>query len=160
MKNRKVQIWAMAIASYNCEIEYIKGKNNEQADMLSRLSHDEEAEEIVSMEIGVINSNRIAADRNSNKGVPVDRKAEENSIEFPDMAKAQKEDTELKKLRKTLESSVTADTVRRRYAVVDDLLYYIRQDDEDEPHMRLMIPAKYKSAVLGQYHDQCCHWGI
>ena len=50
--------------------------------------------------------------------------------------------------------------MRRRYAVVDDLLYYIGQDDKDEPHMRLMIPTKYKSAVLDQYHDQCCHWGI
>ena len=58
--------------------------------MLSRLSHDEKAEEIVPMEVGVINSNRIAADRNSNKGIPVDTEAKENSIELPDMAKAQK----------------------------------------------------------------------
>ena len=63
MKNREVQMWAIAISGYYCQIEYIciRGKSNEQADMLSMLSGDGHAEETRSVDVCVINSNRIEA---------------------------------------------------------------------------------------------------
>ena len=160
MKNRKIQMWAIAISSYNCNIEYIKGKDNEQADILSRLSHTEEADEIAPMEIGLINSNRIAAAIDSDadgtgKDVPT-----EGKMNLPDLAKEQKLDPELKKLRKTLENPMTSDSVKRSYAVVDDILYYLGREEEESPHLRLIVPQRYQTDVLNQYHDDCSHWGI
>lgn len=36
MRNKKVQLWALSIAGYDCEIEYLPGKRNVIADFLSR----------------------------------------------------------------------------------------------------------------------------
>lgn len=159
MKNRKVQMWAIAISSYNCKIEYIKGKNNEQADMLSRLPHEECADKDQPKEVDVINSSRVAA-KHLDSGKPTPDTVSVNKLELPDMVQEQKNDPELKKLRKTLESAVTSDSVKRRYALVDDLLYYLGHDNEEEPSMKLMIPEKYKEEVLNQYHDDCAHWSV
>ena len=64
-------MWALAIAGYNCTIQYIPGKNNYVADMLSRRpeqkvddEQDSMAQETVeehdhSYEINVINSNQV-----------------------------------------------------------------------------------------------------
>ena len=67
MKNRKVQMWAIAISGYSCQIEYIKGENNEQADMWSLLSWEECDEGMQPKEVDVFNSNRIVV-RHSEHG--------------------------------------------------------------------------------------------
>ena len=36
MQNRKIQLWSLNIASYDCKIEYISGPTNTCADLLSR----------------------------------------------------------------------------------------------------------------------------
>jgi hypothetical protein len=36
MQNTKIQLWALGIAEYDCNIEYIAGKENMCADLLSR----------------------------------------------------------------------------------------------------------------------------
>ena len=99
-------MWAITISAYNCQIEYLRGPKNEQADMLSRLQHDEEADVIAPNEVSVINSNRIAAPKNSD--IEVEDKAQfydkDDIVPLPDMAEEQRADPELKKLRKTLES--------------------------------------------------------
>ena len=159
MKNRKVQMWAIAISGYNCDIEYIKGKDNEQADLLSRLFHPEPTEEAQPIEVAVINSNRIKA-RRTGQDEQINRNLEVSELELPDMVKEQREDVELAKLRKTLEDPLTANSVRRRYVLVNDLAYYLGNDEEQEPRMKLLIPEKYKARVLKQYHDDCAHWGI
>lgn len=68
MKNKKIQLWALSIAGYNCQIEYIPGTENTCADLLSRIPIDDglktsEADEPDahdnSLEINFINSNAI-----------------------------------------------------------------------------------------------------
>lgn len=39
MANKKIQMWALAISSYDVQIEYIKGRLNICAYMLSRMTH-------------------------------------------------------------------------------------------------------------------------
>ena len=36
MQNRKIQMWALGMADYTCKVEYIEGKTNTCADLLSR----------------------------------------------------------------------------------------------------------------------------
>ena len=40
VQNKKVQLWALGMARYNCRIEYIPGKTNTCADLLSRKPDD------------------------------------------------------------------------------------------------------------------------
>lgn len=160
MKNRKVQMWAIAISSYNCTVEYIKGKDNEQADLLSRLPHEEQAVEKPSQEIGVINSDRVTAVTDSEWDQSEEIDDGHKKMELGDIGIEQELDPELRKLRKTLERPMTTESVKKRYAIVEGLLYYIENEEQDEPGMRLLIPEKYKELVLKQFHDNCAHWGI
>ena len=159
MKNRKVQMWVIAISGYNCQIEYIRGNSNEQADMLSRLSGDGCGEKTQSADVCMINSNRIEAKLPSVDDS--DKVAEDTSrLDLHDMVKEQQQNRELRKLKKTLDNPVTGESVKRRYATVDRVLYYVNHDEEDDPCMTILVPDKYKQAVLEQYHDDCAHWGI
>ena len=40
MQNKKIQLWALSMAGYNCTIEYIAGTTNTYADLLSRRSDE------------------------------------------------------------------------------------------------------------------------
>ena len=42
IQNKKIQYWTTNFRGYNCEVEYIEGKKNVCADMLSRLPHKEQ----------------------------------------------------------------------------------------------------------------------
>ena len=37
LQNKKIQLWALSLAGYNCKVEYIEGKANTCADLLSRI---------------------------------------------------------------------------------------------------------------------------
>jgi hypothetical protein len=46
MQNKKIQLWALSIAGYNCKVEYVAGTDSLVADLLSRMpssamTHDE-----------------------------------------------------------------------------------------------------------------------
>ena len=45
MENKKIQLWALSMAGYNCKIEYIPGKFNCVADLLSRVPTGDNPEE-------------------------------------------------------------------------------------------------------------------
>ena len=70
MQNKKIQLWALSIAGYNCKIEYVKGEDNHCADLLTRIPHPKTSEKSKksedepdiddrAFEIGVINSNEF-----------------------------------------------------------------------------------------------------
>ncbi|MCG7882618.1 MAG: reverse transcriptase, partial [Candidatus Thiodiazotropha endolucinida] len=69
MQNKKIQLWALGMAGYNCTIEYIAGTENTCADLLSRKPDVDdtviEAELLEpdindhTYEVGAINSNEI-----------------------------------------------------------------------------------------------------
>ena len=44
--NKKIQQWALKLSGYNCRIEYLVGKDNTCADLLSRIPEQLEAESI------------------------------------------------------------------------------------------------------------------
>jgi hypothetical protein len=68
MQNKKIQLWALSIAGYNCKVEYVAGTDNSVADLLSRMpssamTHDEiDCDPDINdntYEINVLNSNRF-----------------------------------------------------------------------------------------------------
>ena len=44
MQNKKIQLWALGMAGYNCSVEYIAGTENTCADLLSRKPDTNEVE--------------------------------------------------------------------------------------------------------------------
>ncbi len=63
MQNKKIQLWALSMAGYNCEIEYIAGTTNTCADMLSR-KPDDPAQPQVPEEAGM--EDEVVLDVNDN----------------------------------------------------------------------------------------------
>lgn len=67
LTNRKIQQWAIKLSGYNCRIEYLAGRDNTWADLLSRIPRALEEESVDIMpevddrayHINVINSQKI-----------------------------------------------------------------------------------------------------
>ena len=69
MQNKKIQLWALSMAGYNCTVEYIAGTENTCADLLSRKPDGGHAKAKAkpfevdindnTFEIGVINSKKL-----------------------------------------------------------------------------------------------------
>ena len=133
IKNVKVQKWAMEISEYQCEIEYISGSKNVQADFLSRPPK----------KIGVINTDRV----DIRKLPPETEVDESEGPTFPvlrggidheplDMAGEQEKDRSLRKLKGD-----------HKYTQVDGILYYITE--EPMPGLKLVVPKHLKKDSIG-----------
>ena len=175
MQNRKVQMWALAIAGYNCTIQYIPGKNNYVADMLSRRpeqrveeEEDSTAQETVeehdhSYEINVINSNKVDPKQYANY-----EQLEDSEIEIPknpmqlenfNMMDEQNKDNEITQIIAQLHKEEAPKKVKDKYLLIDQVLHYLSGGDA-EPKVRLVIPKHLISRVIQQYHDHNGHMGI
>ena len=67
MKKRKIQMRGITISEYNCKIEYLEGKKNIRADMLSRPPGAETDDtERIDKNINVINYSKLAAEETDN----------------------------------------------------------------------------------------------
>lgn len=65
MQNKKIQLWALGIAGYNCKVEYIAGTANSCADLLSR--------------IPIVESNKELDEGTSDENVDIDERTFEIS---------------------------------------------------------------------------------
>ncbi|CAC5412412.1 unnamed protein product [Mytilus coruscus] len=76
-----------------------------------------------------------------------------------DMSIEQVKDKTLRELKEQLVSDKVSEAVQNKYIIIDDVLYYISNVDND-PIIRLYIPSHIKQAVVEQYHDKNGHMGI
>ena len=115
MNNRKIQMWAIKISANNCSIEYLEGKKNTRADMLSR------------PEVGMFNSNVVATRdaKSDNIADMSDVKTDdESALMLLDMEKEQRDDPQLQSLIRDMESGSATRGSLKRYIIMDKLLYY------------------------------------
>ena len=171
MQNRKIQLWALGIAGYDCEVQYIKGSDNTCADLLSRspLKEHQVNDDFTpdlsdkAFEVNALNSNQF--DPNQFASCKVDHPTLNvpNSTELTlgniDMAVEQQKDIEIVRLRRQLEEKKSSRSVQSKYLVIDDVLHYISNPDVD-PVVRLYVPDQLRSRVVTQYHDDNGHMGI
>lgn len=169
MQNKKVQLWALDISSYNCKIEYIEGKKNTCGDFLSRLPGHEnwETEEICpdidprSFEINVINSNKLDPKDFPNTDPPPEKQNDPQKL-IPtglNMSQEQAKDKEIIKVITQLRDKTASKSTQRKFLIIDNVLYFV-SDPETNPVIRLVIPEHLKGAVAKQYHDNTGHLGI
>ena len=168
-KNRRLQNWGLTINSYNTRIEYLTGKTNIVADLLSRSPPEHEGEEAnidvelneTSFNINAINSNEI--DPKLYTEITIDE-TEGQQTQLPalstfDMVKEQNKDEDLLKIKTKLNQGLSNKQTARRFIVTENVLYYVSQLD-DNPYLRLVIPEHLKETVLQQYHADNGHMGV
>ncbi len=172
-KNRRVQAWAMTINTYNCDIEYISGRENVTADLLSRSpsvknelkvnSSEELSDKGETFEVAVLNSNKF--EPKDFLEVPLegayiteDNEDDEYHHKF-NMEKEQDRDPEIKELKQKLTVNKNNASLMRRFMLRNNIVYYISQVDDD-PKLRLYIPKHLKDKVMKQYHDDNGHMGV
>ena len=88
MTNKRVQLWALNLSGYNCRMEYIKGKHNYCADLLSRVPEDisepTRAESQEQDDVPDINDNTLeineASEVKKTRPVPKPRKNRQDKI--------------------------------------------------------------------------------
>ena len=170
-KNRRIQAWSLNVNSYNCKIRYLKGTENVMADLLSRSPSTKESteEDFIpeirddALECAVLNSNNF----DPVDFLEVDQKTlgqSDQEIVIPkldgfDLKMEQSKDTEIMELKYKLERHGNDVSLFRKYLIKDDVVFYISQVD-DEPKLRLYVPAHLRKAVFKQYHEQNGHMSV
>ena len=170
MQNKRIQMWALSIAGYNCKIEYIKGTDNTCADLLSRVPKEEgEAEpehvepdiddrayQVNVLDSGTFNPRAHASCKVEEVDMP---SKEDLSIPEIDMIKEQAADPEIVEIMNQLKAGNAGKGMYQKYIIMEDILYYISNPDV-EPTIRLYLPTRLRPQVIQQYHDQAGHMGI
>ena len=162
VQNKKIQMWALSIAGYNCQIEYVPGPQNVLADLLSRLPDEtgmtttEQREEEIEVndnafQIGVINSNEIEPKQFASLTAEDSPKEILEEIQFEgfDMHVEQNKHPDLILIRKQTQAENGPKLVKRRYILIDEVLYFLSHPD-DEPKARLVIQKHLVPFVVRQ----------
>lgn len=173
MKNKKIELWALSIAGYNCQIEYIPGTENTCADLLFRTPLDvgsktSEADEPDahdnSLEINFINSNAINPRDYTNlyigePDIPYKPNIELTEDGEVNIADEQAKDPGIALLIRQLQLGQAKKSAGEKHILIDNVLCYLTNADND-PILRLYVPFHYRSGVIKQYHDDNGHLGI
>lgn len=174
MQNRKIQLWALGMAGYNCKIEYIEGTTNTCADLLSRHPDNvglekERVEESIDLDINdntyqvnVLDSTNFDPKVYASCNLPEKdciEKCDLSDFKNFDMTLEQSKDDDLMSLKSKIDNGDLGKEKQKHYIVVDNLVYYISNVDDD-PYLRLYVPKHWKSLVIKQYHDMNGHMGV
>ena len=179
MQNKKIQLWALCMAGYNCRVQYAKGSDN-PSDLLSRVptrkcpnrsdiqDTGSDVEELDvddrALEIGVINSNEFNPSKFASSHVDPPGDIKKPEVDLPEeinMKEEQDKDEGIKQLRVRMKKGTATKAEQTHYfETADGLLYYLSQPDSGDPMLRLYIPQEMESIVIKQYHDQLGHMGL
>ena len=180
MQNKKIQLWALGMSGYNCTIEYIAGKTNTCADLLSRHPDNVKVESEIEnsdqhdrtvidvndnlYDVNVLDSNQFDPKIFARCQLPDDKtfnKCDCSNFRKAgfDMKTEQMKDGNLTKIRSMLLNGEGNKDVQTHYLSVDKLIYYI-SNVNDDPCLRLIIPNHMKKIVLTQFHDENGHMGV
>ena len=176
LNNKKIQMWAMSIMGYNCTVEYITGRENTCAELLSRAPQYTEDNNIQNTceiddfsgndnmyQINALNSNRFepsnfASTKVDDPDLP-NPNVKDYTVRELDMAEEQAKDATILKLKTKLENGDASPAVYNRHLIVNGIVYYI-SNPTDNPTARLYVPKQLRLDVLAQYHDDLGHFGI
>ncbi|MCG8045975.1 MAG: RNase H-like domain-containing protein [Candidatus Thiodiazotropha endolucinida] len=171
MQNKKIQLWALGMAGYNCTIEYIAGTENTCADLLSRKPDVDdtviEAELLEpdindhTYEVGAINSNEINPKNFAGCEMPTKDRPEIPETDLPglDIGLEQGKDAAVMELKNLLKHGEPSKAIKHRYLVEEGIVYYLSNPD-DNPTLRLYVPEHLRQMVIAQYHDKNGHMGV
>ena len=161
-KNRKLQMWSVALSAYNYEIEFISGKDNIHADYFSRYAIPKDK----CANTNVINLDRINLQAQtsplSSESESAPPQIQPPILDIPgdyDIIAAQQADPTLRKIIQQLSNNTASEHIKTHFSLIDNILYYIT------PHsiqidLRLVIPQNLRKLILHHLHDKNSHLGV
>ena len=175
MQNKKIQLWALNLSAYNCDVTYLSGRENVIADLLSRVPEGTRTSSCTNgqsdpdipdlnpnaFEINTLNSNKFDPRKYASCKVPEPelKLPEIKDFEEFDMIKKQEKDPILMKLKLQLKNGDASALDQKKHLIINDKVYFLSNPD-DEPTLRLYVPEQLRPAVLIQYHDKLGHFGV
>ena len=176
MQNKKIQLWSLSIAGYNCSVDYIKGTTNCCADLLSRIPDNENDVKQLeknntqqpididdrTFEINTLNSNKFKPRKYASCQIDDLDDLKKPELELPeeiDIKFEQEQDDTITSLKKRLQTDNATKTEQERHIIIDDLVYFLSNADSD-PVLRLYIPQTIKPFVIKQFHDYLGHMSL
>jgi hypothetical protein len=169
IQNKKVEAWALNLQVYNAKLEYVRGENNNCADLLSRAIISTE-EEIVTDElqeiddknwqVGVINTNRVTSveDTGSETGPS---QSESNQLEQDKrtIRTLQGRDPQWKRIINGLSKNPTHERMKN-YLIEQGsgILLYVNPK-EPRPNEKICVPGELQKRLIQSYHDENGHMG-
>ena len=163
-KNRRIEKWVVFIQSFNAKVEYLKGTDNTVADLLSRspdkneLTSESDIPELYNeyFQVDAINTNEIDPNEFVEVNISPNEELQPLDVETFDVIKEQEKDEVIVKLKRKLTNGSAEKQVYRRFMILNDILYFISQVDEN-PTLRLYVPSHLTENVLEQYHASNGH---
>lgn len=111
-------------------------------------------------EINALNSNHFRPkDFTVSKSPKNHEAAKQDIMPDIDMVQEQAKDEAIVEIITSLKKEKASASTEKKHIMVDDVLYYISNVDDD-PSLRLYIPEQLKNSVVMQYHDHNGHMGI
>ena len=180
MNNKKVQLWALILAGYNCKVEYIEGRLNCCADLLSRLPTGEDSnlesardtDELEvdldlddrTLQVSVLNSNTFVPKEFAKCELQEHEDLVKPFVDLPEdinILKEQNSDSTLSELKSRIETGKATKTESEKYLETGDgLTYYLSYADSEFPRMRLYIPETLEGLVIRQHHEGLGHLSV
>ena len=175
MQNKKIQLWALSLAGYNCKVEYIEGRFNCCADLLSRLptvtveesnednTHDVPDIDDRALEVGAFNSNQFRPRDFASSEAKLPDDLVKPHMDLPDsidIEAEQDKDPEIIRLKARLGNGKATKTEQEHFLMIDKAVYYLSNADAEDPKLRLYIPESLEEMVTKQYHDFLGHMAV
>ena len=183
MTNKKLCMWSLSMSGYNCTIEYIEGSKNTCADLLSRhpdnvtTGHlldsgflENDNDDVVLdvndnlYEVNVLDSSQFEPRSYASCDLPERDNLDKSDLsDFKkldlDMKIEQIKDDDISEIRSMILDNKESKDIQRHYLIVDDLVYYLSNSDDD-PCLRLYVPKHLRTMVVKQYHEYNGHMGV
>ena len=174
--NRKINSWALTIASYNIDVEYLPGRANVVADLMSRKPTSstqevakgkqvsEQEPELKTevkeepLQVNHIDSSKLDTSKYLNLEPPLVDVEEKPTLTELDTREEQKLDENITLLKKNLEAGKLNKSQDKSLIIMEDILYFI-SDVEGSPKLRLYLPEHLVDVMIRGYHDNS-HLGI
>ena len=159
--NKKIQQWALKLNGYNCKIEYLAGKENTCADLLSRIPQQLEAEPIeVSPEVSDKAFQVNVLDSSKLEGRVALEEEEEGPSKLVDphwtaVIRECQKDPEIEAIRKKIEAGDPSG----KFILDDEMVYYVNERG-GETNPRLYVPIGLRKEVLEACHEGMGHMGV
>ena len=142
------------ISRYGGQIHFIKGKNNVQADFLSRLAprnipkyKDHSKIESKINDVALVNLDKVDLSCENKWDTEIQTDPIKPGVDL-EMNKLQLEDRHLKAIIDNLKEKGEKSKYYRRYIVLDNVLYYVTSNEE----LRIVVPSAIQSKIIEETH--------